>query len=265
MRSEKRAARCVSFELKRMASTESNPIAEAAAAAAEQTPVLFKDLPGKGKSIVSHGAVLKKVITAAPEGAVAPKNGQKVSVHYTGTVAAGGAVFDSSRQRKQVISFVLGRGKVIKGWDLGIATMKVGERASLRIKSAYGYGDRGHPPKIPAGASLDFDIQLLDAQDLPKPVDPLTYHIKKFAEAKEKHGADADHAEIAEALTNLGQIFLQRNNLAQARTYHEKALAMKQRVNGNGEDSANGSIASSLYFLGIMYVITVAFFFRSNV
>ena len=95
-----------------------------------------------------------------------PEAGDEVSVHYVGTLAADGAEFDSSRSRGQPFVFKLGQGQVIKGWDVGVATMKKGERSTLTIKAEYGYGDQGSPPKIPGGATLCFDVELLSWKSL---------------------------------------------------------------------------------------------------
>jgi peptidylprolyl isomerase len=89
-----------------------------------------------------------------------PQKGQTVSVHYTGTLE-NGKKFDSSRDRGQPISFVLGAGQVIRGWDEGIALMKVGTRARLTIPPQLGYGSRGMPPVIPSNATLIFDVELV--------------------------------------------------------------------------------------------------------
>ena len=69
-------------------------------------------------------------------------------VHYVGTLTDGDK-FDSSRDRGDRFSFNLGKSEVIKGWDLGVATMKIGEKSMFTIKSDYGYGSAGSPPKIP--------------------------------------------------------------------------------------------------------------------
>lgn len=92
-----------------------------------------------------------------------PKKGQTVAVHYTGTLP-NGTKFDSSRDRNEPISFVLGAGRVIKGWDEAIAEMKVGTRAKITIPPAMGYGDRGAGGVIPPNATLIFDVELLEAK-----------------------------------------------------------------------------------------------------
>jgi FKBP-type peptidyl-prolyl cis-trans isomerase len=88
------------------------------------------------------------------------RTGDKVLVHYTGTLKDG-KKFDSSYDRKQPFDFDLGEGKVIKGWDEGVVGMKEGGRRQLIIPSDLGYGPRGSPPKIPPDAELHFDIELL--------------------------------------------------------------------------------------------------------
>jgi FK506-binding protein 4/5 len=82
-------------------------------------------------------------------------------VHYTGTLESDGSKFDSSRDRNDPFEFTIGQGQVIKGWDKGVATMKPGERATLKCLSPYAYGATGSPPKIPGGATLNFDVELL--------------------------------------------------------------------------------------------------------
>ncbi len=89
-----------------------------------------------------------------------PKNGDMVSVHYVGTLT-NGTKFDSSRDRGEPITFKLGVGQVIQGWDKGIAAMSVGERGVLTIAPELGYGDHGAGAVIPGGATLVFDLELV--------------------------------------------------------------------------------------------------------
>ena len=90
-----------------------------------------------------------------------PKTGQKIAVHYTGTLEDG-TKFDSSVDRGQPIVFTLGVGQVIKGWDEGLSTMKVGGKRQLIIPADLGYGSRGAGAAIPPNATLLFDVELVE-------------------------------------------------------------------------------------------------------
>jgi len=130
--------------------------------AASSTPVVKKAAKKASSKVVTTASGLKYEILKKGKGAVA-KAGQTVSVHYTGWLT-NGTKFDSSVDRGQPFQFSLGAGQVIKGWDEGVAGMKIGEKRKLTIPSDLGYGANGAGGVIPPNATLIFDVELLGVQ-----------------------------------------------------------------------------------------------------
>ncbi|AHJ31430.1 FKBP-type peptidyl-prolyl cis-trans isomerase [Nodularia spumigena CCY9414] len=110
-------------------------------------------------NVVTTPSGLKYIELEEGTGAT-PERGQTVVVHYTGTLENGNK-FDSSRDRNSPFEFKIGTGQVIKGWDEGLSTMKVGGRRQLIIPAELGYGSRGAGGVIPPNATLLFDVELL--------------------------------------------------------------------------------------------------------
>ncbi|XP_061678000.1 peptidyl-prolyl cis-trans isomerase FKBP4 [Syngnathoides biaculeatus] len=130
--------------------------------AEEQTNEGHHTIPMEGEDITpkKDGGVLK-LVKREGTGAEFPMTGDKVFVHYVGTLLDG-TPFDSSREGGEKFSFELGKGQVIKAWDIGVATMKEGELCQFICKPEYAYGSAGSPPKIPPNATLVFEVELFD-------------------------------------------------------------------------------------------------------
>ncbi|WP_038017242.1 FKBP-type peptidyl-prolyl cis-trans isomerase [Synechococcus sp. PCC 7335] len=111
------------------------------------------------EEVVTTDSGLQYVVIAEGDGA-SPQPGNRVFVHYVGTLEDG-TKFDSSRDRGKPFNFTIGRGQVIKGWDEGVAMMQVGDRRKLIIPPDLGYGARGAGGVIPPNATLIFDVELL--------------------------------------------------------------------------------------------------------
>jgi len=132
-----------------------------------------EDVPKVDVTQAQDGGIIKQIKRAGSDPDCKALKGDKVKVHYVGTLQDG-SKFDSSRDRgDQPFTFDLGRGQVIKGWDEGVASMTKGELAVFTITAPYAYGENGAPPKIPPGATLIFEVELLgfEGEDVTKDKD----------------------------------------------------------------------------------------------
>ncbi|KAE9580092.1 FK506-binding protein 2 [Colletotrichum fructicola] len=146
-------------------------------------------------------AELQIDVTQAVECERKTKNGDKVNMHYRGTLQSNGQKFDASYDRGTPFSFKLGSGQVIKGWDQGLLDMCIGEKRTLTIPPELGYGNRGMGP-IPAGSTLVFETELIGIDGVPKPEKIIIKATEKASEAAEaaKEGvAQKVASKVAEA------------------------------------------------------------------
>lgn len=116
------------------------------------------EIAGMDVTESQDGGCIKEILREGT-GDERPAKGNQVWVHYVGTLLDG-SKFDSSRDRGEQFKFTLGKGQVIKGWDVGVASMRKGELAKLTCTAPYAYGENGSPPKIPPNATLVFEVEL---------------------------------------------------------------------------------------------------------
>ena len=113
-----------------------------------------------GAALTSDGGVFKRVLVKGEASGGTPPRGATCLVHYVGTLADG-KKFDSSRDRPGHFEFALGLERVILGWDVGVASMHIGEKSIIACRSDYAYGEVGLPPKVPKDVPLFFELELL--------------------------------------------------------------------------------------------------------
>ncbi|KAK2017147.1 hypothetical protein LZ32DRAFT_600765 [Colletotrichum eremochloae] len=129
-------------------------------------------------------ADLKIDVTQAVECDRKTKNGDKLTMHYRGTLQSDGSQFDASYDRGTPFTFKIGSGQVIKGWEQGLLDMCIGEKRTLTIPPELGYGSRGMGP-IPASSTLVFETELVGIEGVPKPEKIVTKASEKASEAAE--------------------------------------------------------------------------------
>lgn len=127
-----------------------------------QQPPTDASFPQAGCKVIKSPSGLRYQDLTVGAGA-APRPGQQVTVHYTGWLTDK-TKFDSSFDAGKPFSFKLGAGQVIKGWDEGVASMRIGGKRKLMIPPGMAYGPRGFPPVIPPNSTLVFEVQLLGVQ-----------------------------------------------------------------------------------------------------
>ena len=203
--------------------------------------------------LLGDGGIIKTIVRKGDAEGGKPPVGAEVRVHYVGTLMDG-EKFDSSRDRPGFFKFDIGRQRVIKGWDVGVSTMHKGEVAILECRHDYAYGAHGHPPTIPGGATLKFEVELFDWKEARKQKSDMSaaervteaaalkakgtdaFKAKKWADAQELYhdageyvdgeGGDEARALLLSCLLNQAQCALAQSEWAPAAAACTRALAL---------------------------------------
>ena len=146
--------------------------------------------------ISGDGGLCKRILTAGDESAGTPPDGSRVHVHYTGTLLSDGSKFESSHDRPGNFAFTFGQGHVISGWEVGVATMHRGEKAELFCRADYAYGEGGRGDRIPAGATLKYEVHLLS-----------------WGDAAEEAKKAAEHEAVKERLRVYKEAFIKQHGV----------------------------------------------------
>ncbi len=145
----------IQAELAQPAVSATAPPAPTATAKPAETQKPAEQAPPSNEKLETKDLVVGKGTKA--------NTGDSVKVHYVGTLP-NGKEFDSSKKHNQPFEFELGAGRVIKGWDQGVAGMKIGGKRKLTVPPSLGYGARGFPPDIPPNSTLIFEVELLEVK-----------------------------------------------------------------------------------------------------
>jgi peptidylprolyl isomerase len=160
--------------------------------------------------LTEDGGITKRIYERGDEGREKPEEGEKVHVLYEGRLASDNSVFDKSIDPESAFKFTIGQGQVIKGWDIGIASMVVGERAELVLSPEYAYGESGAGASIPPNASLIFKVELIQ--------------IGKGKKAARYCKTDAQLFAEAQTAKERGNELFKAQNFSEARAYYTEAV-----------------------------------------
>jgi len=179
--------------------------------------------------LTEDGGVKKKIIKEGTGDL--PEEGSKVTVHYDGYLYPSGEEFDSSRKRHSPFTFNLSKGEVIKAWDIGIATIRRGEKASLLCAPEYAYGESGSPPTIGKNATLRFEIEGLNIE---QPHQTIAEKIENATKSKEEGNALFKEKKYEEAISVYEQAIDLLKNRWGASPIEEKNIeALRIILNSN--------------------------------
>lgn len=221
-------------------------------------------------NLTQDGGVTKKILVQG-QGTDKPPKGSEVNVHYVGTLVDG-TKFDSSRDRDDPFSFKLGQGQVIKGWDIGVATMLLNEKCILTIKPEYGYGSRGQG-SIPANSTLIFEVELLEFEDEEDISEGGDKSIKKKSISKpEADNATADTGDLVEIRYEVdgathhstftvgdGEVISALEIIAQNLSVNEKAKFRVKKTNFALKNSDDKNSPNSTAFNAAARALTAPF------
>ena len=169
--------------------------------------------------LTKNSGVIKRIYRFGEE-EIIPEKGQEVTVNYEGRLEDG-SIFDRSIDRGEPLKFYIGTGQVIRGWDIGISTMKLGEKADLIRKPEYAYGKIGAPPKIPGDATLIFTVEVIQIHDR-KPTRWMM--------------SDPELIKVALRMKDDGNLRFKAQKLKEAEGMYREALAHIETVKNDTKD-----------------------------